>query len=273
MAIITISRGSYCKGKDVAEKVAEKLGYKCIAREVFLDASKEFNIPEIKLKRAIHDAPSILDKFTHGKQNYVAYFKAELLKQFRQDNVVYHGLAGHFFVAGVSHALKVRIIADIDDRIETEMERENIPRDEALRILKGDDEERKKWSLNLYGLNTTDPSLYDLTIHIDNITVDDATDIICQTVALKQFRTTNHSQRTLEDLVIGAEVKAALIPWLSSVVDVKVSHGQVTVATSLPAEEEREMVDQMKRLTMGVAGVKEVEIKVLYKWSDERFFP
>ena len=27
MAIITISRGSYSKGKEVAEKVAERLGY------------------------------------------------------------------------------------------------------------------------------------------------------------------------------------------------------------------------------------------------------
>ncbi|MGO9691663.1 MAG: cytidylate kinase family protein, partial [Syntrophobacteraceae bacterium] len=49
MAIITISRGSYSNGKEVAEKVAQKLGYKCYAREVILEASKEFNIPEIKL--------------------------------------------------------------------------------------------------------------------------------------------------------------------------------------------------------------------------------
>lgn len=34
MAIITISRGSYSKGKEVAEKVAEKLGYECISRDV-----------------------------------------------------------------------------------------------------------------------------------------------------------------------------------------------------------------------------------------------
>jgi hypothetical protein len=39
MAIITISRGSYSKGKEVAEKVAEHLGYECLSREVILDAS------------------------------------------------------------------------------------------------------------------------------------------------------------------------------------------------------------------------------------------
>jgi hypothetical protein len=32
MSIITISRGSYTKGKEIAEKVAKKVGYECIAR-------------------------------------------------------------------------------------------------------------------------------------------------------------------------------------------------------------------------------------------------
>ena len=58
MAIITISRGSYSRGEEVAQKVAQKLGYECISRDILLEASKEFNIPEIKLVRAIHDAPS-----------------------------------------------------------------------------------------------------------------------------------------------------------------------------------------------------------------------
>ena len=62
MPIITISRGSYSKGKAVAEKVAQKLGYECISRDIILEASEEFNVPEIKLIRAIHDAPGILDR-------------------------------------------------------------------------------------------------------------------------------------------------------------------------------------------------------------------
>ncbi|MEJ2224653.1 MAG: cytidylate kinase family protein, partial [Syntrophobacterales bacterium] len=75
MAIITISRGSYSRGKEVAEKVAARLGYECISRDVLLEASEQFHIPEIKLVRAIHDAPSILERFTHGKERYVSYIK------------------------------------------------------------------------------------------------------------------------------------------------------------------------------------------------------
>ena len=101
MAIITISRGSYSRGKEVAEKVAKKLGYDCISRDILLDASEMFNIPEIKLVRAIEDAPSILDRFNNGKERYVAYIQAALLKYFQEDRIVYHGLAGHFFVKDI----------------------------------------------------------------------------------------------------------------------------------------------------------------------------
>ena len=126
MSIITISRGSYSRGKEVAEKLAQRLGYECVSRDVLIEASDEFNIPEIKLVRAIHDSPSVLDRFTHGKEKYVAYIRAAVLKRVQKDNVVYHGLAGHFFLQEVPHVMKVRIIADFEDRVKEEMKRENI---------------------------------------------------------------------------------------------------------------------------------------------------
>ena len=117
MSIVIISRGSFSHGKEVAEKLAENLGYECVSREIILEASKHFNIKELKLIRAIHDAPSLLDRFTHGKERYVTYVREALLHRLQKDNVVYHGLAGHFFVRDIPHVLKVRIIADLEDRV------------------------------------------------------------------------------------------------------------------------------------------------------------
>ncbi|MGB9499327.1 MAG: cytidylate kinase family protein [Dissulfuribacterales bacterium] len=78
---MTISRGSYSRGKEVAEKLAAELNYGCISRDIILDASEQFNIPAIKLIMAIHDAPSILDRFTYGKERYIAFFRAALSKR------------------------------------------------------------------------------------------------------------------------------------------------------------------------------------------------
>jgi cytidylate kinase len=139
MAIITISRGSYSRGKEVAERVAEKLGYECVARKVLLEASEEFNIPEYKLVRELHDAPSLFQRFSHTKERYISFIRTAFLEHVQKDNVVYHGLAGRVFLSGISHVLKVRIIADLDDRIRAEMEREQLPHDKARNLLLKDD--------------------------------------------------------------------------------------------------------------------------------------
>jgi hypothetical protein len=108
MSIVTISRGSYSRGKEVAEKLARALKYECLSREVVLEASAQFSIPEVRLVRAIHDAPSILDRFTYGKERYVAFFRAALLKRAQKDNVVSHGPrpGRAFFLAGDSSCIE-----------------------------------------------------------------------------------------------------------------------------------------------------------------------
>ncbi|MFH2129433.1 MAG: cytidylate kinase-like family protein, partial [bacterium] len=217
MSIITISRGSYSRGKEVAEKVAEKLGYECIARRILLQASEEFNIPETKLARALHDSPSILNRFNYGKEKYTAYIRYNLLKHLQKDNVVYHGLAGHFFLRDVPHVLKVRIIANMDVRIEEEMRRENISEDEARKILVKDDAERRKWSLHLYGVDTWDPCLYDMVLHISRMTVDEASEIIVDACHKPSFKTTPESQKIFDELLLAAQIQSLLFEQFPTV--------------------------------------------------------
>lgn len=263
MSIITISRGSYSKGKEVAEKVSERLGfgYQCLSREVVLEASKEFNIPEVKLLRAIHDAPSILDRIGYTKDRYITFIRSAILQNFKKDNVVYCGLAGHFFVKDIPHVLKVRIIADMDERIISEVGREDISRKEALHIIRKDDEERRKWSEYLYGINTSDPSLYDLLIHIGKMTTDDAAYVICQTAALDRFKTTPESRQALEDMAIAAQVKADLVD-LAPDVDVVASNGMVQIHTAALLVEKKGFVSDIEAIAKSVEGVKNVTIGV-----------
>ncbi|RJP79468.1 MAG: cytidylate kinase-like family protein [Desulfobacteraceae bacterium] len=267
MAIITISRGSFSHGRDVAEMVSEELGYQCVGREMILEASREFNIPDIRLERAIHDAPSILDSFTYGRERYIAYFEAAFLKYLKRDNVVYHGLAGHFFLKGVAHALKVRIIADPEERAGLEAARENISPEAALKMLKKDDQERQKWSKSLYGIDTGDSSLYDLVIHIRKIGKKEAAEIICHTAGLENFQTTYDSQKALENLAMAAEVKAALID-LKPDLRVTAANGNVRIETK--NADNPEILAEMEEIARRVPGVENVEIKFIRKvdWTD-----
>jgi cytidylate kinase len=257
MAVITISRGSYSYGKAIAERVASRLGYTCIARDVLLEASDEFNIDEVKLIRALHDAPSILDRFARGKERYIAHIRAALLRHLQEDNVVYHGLGGHFFVAGVSHVLKVRIIADMDERVALEMERRSVSREEAARELRNDDEERRKWSRHLYGIDTWDARLYDLVIHMRKIRIEDAVEIICNTVALEHFRTTPESQQTMDDLALAAEVTSVLVERYPNAV-VTARKGAATVQLPTSGMNEAGVTDEITAIAGQVKGVTEV---------------
>ena len=76
MPIITISRGSYNRAKAVAEKLAQKLGYRCISRDSILTDLGEFHLPEIKLVRGLNDAFSVLERFSNGKERYTTAVRA-----------------------------------------------------------------------------------------------------------------------------------------------------------------------------------------------------
>ena len=260
MAIITISRGSYSRGKEVAEKVAAALGYECISRDILLEASEQFNIPEIKLVRAIHDAPSILERFTYGKERYVAYIKAALMKHVQKDNVVYHGLAGHFFLQDIPHVLKVRIVADLEDRIAEEMKRENISAAEARHILKKDDDERRRWSIQVFGVDTWDPMLYDMVLHIKSITVDCAVELILQAVKYPCFSTTSQSQKIIDDQTLAARVQAALVEEFPTAT-VSAKGGELFVDIKGSLTEEQEIITRVRRIASHVAGI---EVKMQY---------
>ncbi|RJP84937.1 MAG: cytidylate kinase-like family protein [Desulfobacteraceae bacterium] len=275
MSIISISRGSYTRGSDVAHKVAETLGYECISRDVLIDASEIFNIPEIKLVRAIHDAPSILERFSYGKERYVAYIRSILLRHVQKDNVVYHGLAGHFFLQGIPHVLKVRIIADMEDRVREEMQREKISNDKARYLLKKDDDERRKWGLTLYGIDTWDPSLYDLVLKIKTITVDDAVKFILAALQRPSFTTTPESQKILDDLVLAAQIEAMLVNEFPRVkVVAKDGSADIYIGTSLgmvaSSAKERETIYRVQEIAISLGGAQSAQVHLTTGMPAER---
>ncbi len=200
MSVIIISKGSYTHGGKVADRVARKLDYGCISRDILIDVSRRFNLSELRLIRAVDDAPTLLERYTFGREMYIAYIRAAILENLAKDNMVYHGFSGHFFINDVSHVLKVRIIADMEERLAYLMKREKVSREEAVRLVEKIDEQRSKWSLSLYGIDTWDCRLFDLVINIGKITIDEAVDLVCQTVKLKAFQTTPESQQKIEIL-------------------------------------------------------------------------
>ena len=217
-------------GKAVAEKVAEQLGYDVVSRDLLLSASERFHVPEIRLVRAIHDAPGILSRLRHSKQSYLAYIQAALTERVSRDNVVYHGLAGHLLLWQIPGVLKVRITADLETRVANEVEREGISAREAREIILEDDHQRRKWTQSLHGFDPWDSNLYDLVIRIDRLTVDDAVDFICRAAKHEGFRTNDKLLQTMKDLALASRIKTYLVEDFPAV-GVSCEYGNVIIYT------------------------------------------
>lgn len=260
MSIITISKGSYYHGQEVARRLAKKLGYDCISREILLDASDQFSVPEIGLVRAIEDPPSIFDRLSLGKQKYISYIRAAFLKHMRKDNVVYHGFAGHFFLEEVPAVFKVRIIANMEYRVMIVMKRENVSSEEALNIIKKIDNTRRKWSLHFYGIDTSDPDLYDAVYRIDNMSVEDVVDNIMNTVRLPCFQISSESKKIIEDLYLEAQVRACLAEEFPTTRYVSSKDGRVTVLVEATLKQKGKMSPRIEDIISKIDGVKDLEI-------------
>jgi cytidylate kinase len=261
MAVITISRGSYSKGKEVAEGIATALGYECISRDILLEASDRFNIPEIKLLHAMHDAPSILDRGSHGQIAYITYIQSSLLEHVKEGDVVYHGLAGHLLLKEIDKVLKVRILANPDLRIAVVKEREQVGEKEARKMIAKVDEARRKWTRRLYGVDPWDPSLYDLVICIDKIKVDGAIHLIRDAASQEAFQLTEKDRRKLADLTLACKLKSELLD-LDPNVTVTSDYGNVLVFTKADDRKARKMEEKLRSLAGKFSEMHNLEVRV-----------
>jgi len=283
MSIITISRGSFSHGREIAEAVAEALGYECVSREILLEASQYFKVSEKELLKSIHDAPSIIDRITHGREKYIAYFRAALLDHVQKDNVVYHGHAGHLLIPEVRHVLKVRIIADMEERIAFVQKKRRLPRYEAAAFIAEEDKQRALWTRCLYKVDFEDPRIYDIVLNIGGLKIADACDIICTAARSETFATTFESRKFLKDLAITSHVKAALegicdakVKSTNGLVDVRVPPQRIRrtgfISTRLQLHEyetiQVDLTNKIKTIVKEVPGAKEVfcDVECPYYW-------
>jgi cytidylate kinase len=245
-------------GKAVAEQVAQKLNYQLISREVLLDASSLFNVTEIKLEKAIHDAPGILERYRHNKQSYVAYIRSALVERVIGGNIVYHGLAGHLLLKGLPHVLKVRINADLERRVAIVMERDKVPAPDARARILEDDKQRRKWTQSLYGQDPWDTSLYDLTICIDKLSIENAVDYICQAANTEGYKSSEKNIQKAKDMSVACQVKADLVVEFPNI-SVTCEYGNVLIYMKGKDQMTGKLTKKLNHIRESISGIHHLE--------------
>ena len=262
MPIITISRDSYSRGKEIAEKVAKTLGYQCIGPEIIQYVSESLDLPYFILQKALRNSPSFLEHVIARKEKTLALFRTAFFEYMGQDNIVYHGLAGHVFLADVPNVIRVRVLADFDDRITEEMQRKNLNYEEAKKKLIKEDKERERRAKSLYDIANHDPSNYDLSLNLHNISIDKAAAIIVGTAQVSMNGHGDLMMKRLKDMALAAKTEARLLAVFPQV-EAVARDGEVFVSVRGSILQEEMIVEKAKRIVSGIEGVKEVRIGIL----------
>ena len=266
MPIITISRGSFSGGKMLAESLAKRLGYRCIDRDQIIQKAAAWGVSQDDLRTAIEKSPTFLGQSQHTKYLYLAFIQAALTEEVRTGNVIYHGLAGHLLLGKGPHVLRTRIIAPMEYRIGRLQDRLKCNRQEAMAYIEKIDEDRRKWTRFLYGVDWRDASLYDIVLNLEQISLEDACDVVCSASQLKYFELTPEIQRAMNDLATASYVKAnlAMNPATFNVqFEVVAQGGSVSIKGDIIDPHQAKKIGNLVRAVPGVTEVHLNQLEVV----------
>jgi cytidylate kinase len=265
MPIITISRGSFTGGKMLAERLSKKLGYRCIDRDQIIRKAAAWGVSQDDLRAAIEKPPSFLGQSQHTKYFYLTLIQAALTAEVRTGDAIYHGLAGHLLLGKGSHVLRTRIIAPMEFRIAKVQDTCKYNRRESIAYIEKMDDERRKWTKFLYGVDWADASLYDMIINLEQMSLEEACDAIGFVAQMKCFETTAETQTALDDLARASRVRANLAMNAATTdlqFEVVAQGGAVTVKGDIDTPDQAKKIAEIVRAVPGVTKVRLDDLKL-----------
>jgi cytidylate kinase len=210
MTIVAISRELGSGGNAIAAAVAKALNFEYVEREILLRAARVHEVPEEKIADVDERRLSLWERFDEEKRRYLIFIEAAYYSFAERGNVVTAGRGGPFFLRGVSHALKVRIMAPFEIRVRRVMEQERLDHKAAATKVRNYDRELSGRIDYLFGLDWTLPENYDLVINTGNDAWEFYTDLLVSAARHPQYQPTPESQQRVCDLSLAAQVRAAI---------------------------------------------------------------
>ena len=203
MSIITISRGSLSGGQALAERLADRLGYRCISSEALIEAAAKYGVSEPKLSEVFEKTPSFWERLFKSRRLYLIFIQAAMCELAQQGKLVYHGQGGQQLLKGISHIMKVRLIAPLEYRLKIAIERQGLASREAARqYLQQVDEERLRRMRYLFNVDWRDPALYDVVLNIEHMSLETAADVVIYMAQHPEYHPTPASEKKLNDLAL-----------------------------------------------------------------------
>ncbi|MEJ2216808.1 MAG: cytidylate kinase-like family protein [Gemmatimonadota bacterium] len=272
--IICVSRGSLSRGKELAEHLSRKLDYPVLSREDLIEAAIKDGIQVGKLETSMMKPRAFTERLARERDHYLAFCTAYLCDRAMEGPLIYHGRTGHLLLRGVSHLMRVRVVAEEEYRIAATMRKLNVGREQAQRYLDAVEEDRRNWARSMYGVSWEDASQYDVIVNVERMSVQNAASALVGMSQLPDFQMTPASRKAMEDLRLGARARLRLARdarTARAAFSVRAHDGVVTV-TYLPhdADAARDIPQALAGLD-GVQDLRATMAATTILWVQEAF--
>jgi len=212
MAILTIARQYGSGGKEVGRKVAALLDYAYFDRAQIFQEMKKAGIDWGKRAEYYDEnQPSVWERHKWSYRGFVALNQSHILRYALRNRVVIMGRGGNFLLRDVPYALRIRMTAPIEKRVENVMKWNDINNTENARLLiEKVDREMAGAVYSIYGSTWDDPENYDLVFDAGRQTQDEIVAIIKGEIEKKDALYSDKARAVLELRALAAKIKAAI---------------------------------------------------------------
>ena len=215
MPIIAITREMGSLGRDVAQGLGEALRLPVVYHEVIDHLADRLRVRKSHVIRLLDGSAGLLERLSADRTSLSLYTADEIYAiaagAAHQGGAVIRGWGATQLLRDVPHAVCVRVCAPFELRKRRMMERVGSgdePRvAEEIRI---NDEAHNAIMRRHFAVQWSDPEHYDLVLNTKRVSVAECVAEVLALVRAPQFAETEGARQKLDDLALGARVRAAL---------------------------------------------------------------
>ncbi|RJQ46608.1 MAG: hypothetical protein C4538_06450 [Nitrospiraceae bacterium] len=212
MAILTISREFGSGGREIGQAVARILNYEYINKERLIgDVRASGRTWEEWGKNLDEHCPTLWEKYDWSFRGFTALLQSLILNYALNDRVVIMGRGGNFLLKDIPYALRIRVVAPIQKRIDRIMARESVDKDTAHWLSEKTDRERSCLIHLLYGKHWDEPAEYDMVFDTGIETPDEIATLVAETLSEKERYNTEAARKLLYRKARAAKIKAEIL--------------------------------------------------------------
>lgn len=275
MAIITVSREMGTGAYQIASEVSQRLKYTLIDGPRIKSLATKYGLTPEMLQMVDEKPPSYVTAEDRKRAAALNSIELIILDLARKGNVVIYGRGAQDLLKDCKNILRLRFIADFEERVERFAEREWIDPDMARSLIRRSDHQRGGFIHFYFDRDWQDPNYYDLVFNTSRLSESTIVDCIIATVKEPSLKESDKSAAAVIDSVIlSKKIETALLnsPVLEDYrpFAISIAKGAVSISGYIISEAQKKAAIEIVKSVKGVTSVSEDIHVVDYKAYKEK---